>query len=93
MVAGHESGTAGYAELRQRATLYVRESGGAVPEDRLIAHVFGGGGNPALWRPLLRQILTGHEDIVLRSDGCWSDPSNTIQRNAEFPVDYVVLDV
>lgn len=93
MVAEQESSAAGYAELRQRATLYVRESGGAVPEDRLIAHVFGGGGNPALWRPLLRQILTGHEDIVLRSDGCWSDPSNTKQRNAEFPADYVVLDV
>ncbi|HEX3722275.1 MAG TPA: exonuclease domain-containing protein [Nitrolancea sp.] len=92
MVAGQESGAA-YTELRQRATLYVRESGGSVPEDILIAHVFGGGGNPALWRPLLRQILSGHEDIVLRSDGCWSDPSNSQLRNETFPTDFVVLDV
>jgi len=93
MVAGHESGATAYTELRQRATLYVRESGGAVPEDTLIAHVFGGGGNPGLWRPLLRQILTGHDDIVLRSDGCWSDPTNARLRNETFPSDFVVLDV
>ncbi len=93
MVADQDANAAEYSQLRHRAALFVRDRGGAVPEDQLISHVFGGGSNPGLWRPLLRQILTGDEHLVLRSDGCWSDPSCVRQASHDFPQDFVVLDV
>ncbi len=93
MVVGHDSEAGGYTQLRHRAALYVKDRGGSVPEEDLIAHVFGGGGNPGLWRPLLRQILTGDDHLVLRSDGCWSDPARKPKPDHSFPGDYVVLDV
>jgi DNA polymerase-3 subunit epsilon len=93
MDASNESGAASYAQLRHRAALYVRDRGGAVPEEDLIAHVFGGGGNPGLWRPLLRQILDGDDHLVLRSDNCWADPASKAQSAVTLPSDFVVLDV
>ncbi len=92
MVASQEP-NADYSQLRHRAALFVRERGGAVPEEVLISHVFGGASNPGLWRSLLRQILTGDEHLVLRSDGCWSDPSCIRRVSHAFPDDFVVLDV
>lgn len=93
MVVGHDSDSAAYAQLRHRAALYVRDRGGSVPEEDLITHVFGGGGNPSLWRPLLRQILDGDDHLVLRSDNCWTAPSSQIVRDPSLPGDFVVLDV
>ena len=97
MVVGHDSDAGfeagSYAQLRQRAALYVRDRGGSVPEEDLIVHVFGGGGNPGLWRPLLRQILNGDDHLVLRSDNSWADPTSKARPNGDVPNDYVVIDV
>jgi DNA polymerase-3 subunit epsilon len=62
-----------YAFLTQRALEFVRFHGGAIEEDRLIAHVFGSGG-PSLWQSLLRQVLEADGTLVLRHDGCWALP-------------------
>ena len=89
--SGGEPG--GYAFLCQRAEVFIQEHGGAAPEDVLISHVFGSGGSPALWRPLLRQALDASEILELRSDGYWAvpgavQPGSTI----DFP-DFVAVDV
>ncbi len=89
--AGSQPGS--YAQLRQRAALYVRDRGGSVPEEDLIAHVFGGGGNPGLWRPLLRQILHDDDHLVLRSDNSWADPASKPRSESDVPTEYVVIDV
>ncbi|HET7034570.1 MAG TPA: exonuclease domain-containing protein [Thermomicrobiaceae bacterium] len=86
-MAGHD-----YQGLHERAEEFVRAEGGAVPEELLIAHVFGNGGNAALWRPLLRQILDAHERLSLRADGCWALPNARLDRDA-IPGDFVVLDL
>ena len=93
MVVGHNSDATTYTQLRQRAALFVRDRGGTVPEEDLIAHVFGGGGNPGLWRPLLRQILDGDDHLVLRADNCWSDPATKNRSDDSLPSEFVVLDV
>ncbi|MGA7670971.1 MAG: exonuclease domain-containing protein [Nitrolancea sp.] len=97
MVVDHDSGAGSeagsYAQLRQRAALYVRDHGGSVPEEDLIVHVFGGGGNPGLWRSLLRQILHDDEHLVLRSDNCWADPTSKAPAASDVPTEFVVIDV
>lgn len=82
----------GYRELGQRAEEFVEASGGAVAEERLIGHVFGSGGDPALWRPLLRQILAGHSRLTLRADGFWALPRALVAPD-RLPADYVVVDL
>ena len=89
--SGSEPG--GYAFLCQRAEIFIQERGGAAPEDVLITHVFGTGGSPALWRPLLRQALSASELLVLRTDGYWAVPG-AVQAGStvDFP-DFVAVDV
>ncbi len=89
--SGSEPG--GYAFLCQRAEIFVQERGGAAPEDVLITHVFGTGGSPALWRPLLRQALSTSDILVLRTDGYWAVPG-AVQpgETVDFP-DFVAVDV
>lgn len=93
MVAEPKGDQGHYEQLRQRAIIFVREQGGAALEETVISHVFGGGGNAALWRPLLRQVMTGDDRVMLRSDGYWAVPEATGAPNHELPRDYVVLDV
>lgn len=62
-----------YGFLTQRAVEFVRAHGGAIEEDRLIAHVFGSG-SPALWQSLLRQVLGADGSLILRHDGYWALP-------------------
>lgn len=82
----------GYQQLQTRAVLFVRQEGGAVPEEALIRHVFGNGGNPALWRPLLRQILDNDSGLLLRADGYWALRDAGPDRG-DLPRDFIVLDV
>ena len=93
MVGGQEPG-ADYAQLRHRAYVFVAEQpGGAVSEDALVAHVFGGSGNVALWRPLLRQVLAEEQRLRLRADGYWADVAVGRPDRDQLPREYVVLDV
>lgn len=88
---GGEAG--GYAFLCQRAQAFLLDHGGAVHEDRLISHVFGNSGTPALWRPLLRRVLGESEDLVLRPDGFWSLPSATLPSGELLVQEFVAVDV
>ncbi|MBX6342654.1 MAG: 3'-5' exonuclease, partial [Thermomicrobiaceae bacterium] len=85
--------TSGYDQLRHRAYLFVRDEGGAVAEERLIDHVFGSAGNPALWRPLLRQVLRDDERLTRRVDGYWALHGVATPDPDDLPRDYVVVDV
>lgn len=57
--------------LARRAEEFIAGQGGAASEDLLISHVFGSAGTPALWRPLLREVLGHHDGLKLRADGAW----------------------
>lgn len=81
-----------YEQLQQRAYLFIRDSDGAVLEETLIGHVFGSGGNPSLWRSLLRQVLQGDDRLSLRGDGYWALRTASPQAD-RMPTDFVVLDV
>ncbi|CAA9580300.1 MAG: Excinuclease ABC subunit C [uncultured Thermomicrobiales bacterium] len=70
--AADSGGSGRYAFLSERAAAFVEEKGGAVHEDLLIAHVFGGAGHVTMWRPLLRQVLATDPALTLRPDGCWA---------------------
>lgn len=61
-----------YNALCDRAIEFVSAKGGIVPEDMLIAHVFGSAGSPALWRPLLRSVLEKDERLVFHANGEWA---------------------
>jgi DNA polymerase III epsilon subunit family exonuclease len=82
-----------YVHLARRAEAYVRDQGGAVPEDALIGHVFGPAGSVTLWRPLLRQLLSDDEHLFLRADGRWT-LSSTLEAPHGSPLaEFVALDV
>ncbi len=82
-----------YLHLAVRAADFVRHRGGAAAEDALISHVFGGSASATLWRPLLRQVLGGGDDLVLRADGCWSLAGAAPATGERWLDDFVVLDV
>lgn len=85
-------GAAPFASLVERAEAFVVEHGGRASEDLLISHVFGSTGSPALWRPLLRNVLSAHENLTLRADGSWFMANQQV--DAASPLDeFVVLDV
>jgi DNA polymerase III epsilon subunit family exonuclease len=90
-----DSGSADHAfqHLALRAEAFVANQGGKAAEDLLIAHVFGSTGSPALWRPLLRNVLSEHESLTLRSDGSWL-LANGREHEGQSPLsEFVVLDV
>ncbi|HLI51486.1 MAG TPA: exonuclease domain-containing protein, partial [Thermomicrobiaceae bacterium] len=80
-----------YEQLGQRALLFLRENGGVVTEEALIAHVFGGSGNVSLWRSLLRRMLQPEPQLALRADGCWALVGR--QQADALPKDFVVIDL
>ena len=87
------SGALPYLNLTERAYEYVRERGGSVTEDALIAFVFGAAGPPSLWQPLLRQILEGDDRLLLRPDGRWSLANIAQAPQAGLLSNFVAIDV
>jgi DNA polymerase-3 subunit epsilon len=82
-----------YTALTDRAAEYVQRRGGAVHEDDLIAHVFGTGSPPSLWRPLLLRVLEGTDLLTLCPDGYWRNPS-ALQPIGELgSFDFIAIDV
>ena len=79
--------------LAQRAEAFITDHGGRASEDLLISHVFGSSGSPALWRPLLRDVLARHEGLKLRGDGAWLLASQIGQDGSRPLQEFVVLDV
>jgi len=82
-----------YAHLADRAAWFIESQGGASSEDALISHVFGGTGSPALWRPLVRQVLAGDSQLLLRADGYWSMANAAPAVGDRLLRDFVVIDV
>ena len=80
-----------YDALVERAVAFVSEQPQGVPEDMLVAHVFGAASSPAMWRELLRTVLSNDRALSLGADGIWR--STKARPVADFPADYVVLDV
>ena len=81
-----------FASLVERAEAFVVEHGGRASEDLLISHVFGSSSSPALWRPLLRDVLAKHDNLTLRADGSWFLANQQVDTAAPLE-EYVVLDV
>jgi DNA polymerase III epsilon subunit family exonuclease len=82
-----------FLNLALRAEAFITEQGGRASEDLLISHVFGSAGSPALWRPLLRDVLGKHEGLKLRGDGAWLLAAGTLDDGARPLQEFVVLDV
>ena len=84
-----------FQHLASRAEAFVADQGGKAAEDLLIAHVFGTSGSPALWRPLLRNVLSQHDRLTFRADGAWllSGGAGATDEAGTHPLsDFVVLD-
>lgn len=96
---GHEvagvcvPGSDAFLSLAQRAEAFITEQGGRASEDLLISHVFGSAGSPALWRPLLRDVLGRHDALTMRTDGAWLLTAEAISGAPGALDDFVVLDV
>ncbi len=82
-----------HLHLSRRAEAFIRGAGGAVPEERLIGHVFGTTGSMALWRPLLQQILAATEVVRLRADGHWAIAESDLPDAETALGEFVALDV
>ena len=80
-----------YDALSERAVGFVAEHPHGVPEDMLVAHVFGSASSPEMWRDLLRAVLAGNPAVELGADGVWRD--RTARHQADFPAEFVVVDV
>ena len=82
-----------FENLAQRAEAFITAQGGQASEDLLVSHVFGSAGSPALWRPLLREVLGQHDRLKFRSDGAWLLADGFTQTGTG-PLDtFAVLDV
>jgi DNA polymerase III epsilon subunit family exonuclease len=82
-----------FLNLARRAEAFISEHGGKASEDLLISHVFGSSGSPALWRPLLRDVLSKCEGLSLRGDGAWLLASALPMSNGDLLDEFVVIDV
>ncbi|CAN5811416.1 DEDD exonuclease domain-containing protein [soil metagenome] len=80
-----------YGTLLERAMAFVGERPEGVPEDMLVAHVFGSATSPALWRDLLRSVLADAPSLQLDPDGIWRGKSS--RPTSDFPPEFVVVDV
>jgi DNA polymerase III epsilon subunit family exonuclease len=90
-VDAEQASEVAYPHLVERAIACIEDNGGVIAEDQLIAIVFGHGGNPALWRPLLRTMLQGHPIASLRADGVWT--TGKLLSEIAFPHEFVVIDI
>lgn len=88
-------GNLAFNELALRAEAFIAEQGGRASEDLLISHVFGSAGSASLWRPLLRNVLSQHDGLTLRTDGAWllADQSAFAAEGPGLLEEFVVLDV
>lgn len=77
-----------YNALCDRAIDFVASKGGIVPEDLLITHVFGSSGSPALWRPLLRDVLAQDDRLVFHANGEWA----MLREESDLAFDETLLD-
>jgi DNA polymerase III epsilon subunit len=82
-----------FRNLALRAEAFISEQGGRASEDLLISHVFGSSGSPALWRPLLRDVLAKHDGLKLRGDGAWLLATHIAEDGTRPLQEFVVLDV
>src|SRR3954467_11701014 len=82
-----------FQNLAQRAEAFITAQGGQASEDLLVSHVFGSAGSPALWRPLLREVLGQHDRLKFRGDGAWLLADKLSQTGAGPLHEFVVLDV
>src|SRR5215216_407216 len=82
-----------FQNLAQRAEAFITAQGGQASEDLLVSHVFGSAGSPALWRPLLREVLGRHDRLKLRGDGAWFLADRGPQSGTGPLEEFVVLDV
>ncbi len=60
-----------YEALSASAVEFVATQGGSAHEDALVAHVFGRGASPTLWRTLLQTALAAEDRLMLAADGRW----------------------
>ena len=82
-----------FQNLAQRAEAFITAQGGQASEDLLVSHVFGSAGSPALWRPLLREVLGQHDRLKFRGDGAWL-LADGLSRTERGPLhEFVALDV
>lgn len=82
-----------FQNLAQRAEAFIAAQGGQASEDLLVSHVFGSAGSPALWRPLLREVLAQHNRLKFRGDGAWL-LSDALSQSGTGPLhEFVALDV
>ncbi len=82
-----------YPELERRAEAFLRDRGGSAPEDLLIAHVYGSGFRPAMWRDTFRSQMAPCPTMHLRADGCWSLPGFAGVTAGDLLQEFVALDV
>jgi DNA polymerase III epsilon subunit family exonuclease len=82
-----------FQNLAQRAEAFITAQGGQASEDLLVSHVFGSAGSPALWRPLLREVLGQHDRLKFRGDGAWLLADGLSQTGTGALHEFVVLDV
>jgi DNA polymerase III epsilon subunit family exonuclease len=84
-----------YHSLCARAVEFVQVEGGVVREDILIGYVFGNSGSLALWRPLLRSVLSADTRLSFRADGCWTLAGDATAANTTSLLldEFVVVDV
>src|SRR5918998_1411144 len=87
------TGGGAFQNLAQRAEAFITAQGGQASEDLLVSHVFGSAGSPALWRPLLREVLGQHDRLKFRGDGAWLLAEGFSQTEAGPLHEFVVLDV
>src|ERR671916_481570 len=87
------TGGGAFQNLAQRAEAFITAQGGQASEDLLVSHVFGSAGSPALWRPLLREVLGQHDRLKFRGDGAWLLTDGFSQTEAGPLHEFVVLDV
>ena len=86
-------GGGAFQNLAQRAEAFITSQGGQASEDLLVSHVFGSTGSPALWRPLLREVLGQHDRLKFRGDGAWLLADGFSQTGPGPLNEFVVLDV
>ena len=82
-----------YNALCERALAFVRASGGSVHEDALVRHVFDNSGAPAIWRPLLRNVLADEAQTVTLANEHWTLIREPSKSGMQILDEFVAVDV